>query len=560
MRRNALKNTYRPDSRLATSVLAVTMACIVLLSASPAFAAEGGGGPLSDGIAPVPAQASSFSAECTPVEILAFRGSGEAKGPGTYAGTTLQSNGWEGKTLHRLLEAYVTQSRGTSTPNPLVDEIPVRGIGPSEFGAGSGYPAVAVPRTVDASRVKKVIGDSARAGALSTAAYIDGRVQAAQATGCPRPRFVVLGYSQGAIAARWLTQLRPNDVALSQLFGDPLQWEKRSGNRGTGAGGNGFLRYISTDPEKLQDNKYYALTKPAKSTLCHKGDPFCDYNWLLVGVLAILFEEYKPHLNYITSPAEITQEAQTTAGTVANLAAAVSAATPYSDEPERNYTNDIDVDAFFANDATSVVNPNDPGSFLPAPRSLGPALGPVPLSHEGITVHAGNALELSVDGIPAGSQFGLRITNPAAEGSWQLPALWASNLYTSTGGTQQIKAVPTGLPPGSYTASVLTDTFTHSPDIPLTITSVDPEPETGMAGDTSSPPPAAAAGSGHDPNLPRTNRSAQTPTPQPAEATTLATTGSAAANLLLPGGVTATLAGLVTIAVRRTRQRKSALK
>lgn len=414
-------------------------------------------------------------AGCTPVQVLVFRGSGEPRGSaGTYRDTTMTTNGWEGKTLRRLLEAYVAQSRGTSAPNPYVDTVPVKAIGPDEFGTGKGYPGVAVPRTVDVTFIKKVIGDSARAGATNTASYIDSTIQAQTAAGCPSPKFVVLGYSQGAITARWLTQLRPDDVALTQIFGDPLQFENQTGNHGSGSGGNGFMRYISTTPEKIQDNKYYALSS-SKTGLCHGGDPFCDYNWL-VGAFAIVFHQFQEHLDYVTGNSEITQEGQTISRKVAQLIQTVTVNGPtlgrQKATPEHNYLDDIDMNTLMADPNVTVANPETPQANL-SPLQL-QAIGKNKAAHLNlhrfISIREGSTVRIHVAGIPAGQQFGLRLTSLTSKGSWRLPAVWTSPIYTSTGGTQTITPALTGIDHGSYTASVLTNTFTHTPDTTITIT------------------------------------------------------------------------------------------
>lgn len=451
---------YRRSFAVLTAVS--TVAVTVLLASAPATAAT----------------------TCTPVQILAFRGSGEAAQTTGYTGTTVKTSGWEGKTLSRTIQSYVTQSRGKTAPNPRVDEVPIVAVGPSQFGTGKGYPAVAVPKTADVGAVKKALGDSARAGAVSSAEYIDKTVAAQTAAGCPSPRFVVLGYSQGAIAARWLTQLRPKNIALSQIFGDPLQWQDQTGNHGNGEGGNGFLRYVSSDAEKRTDNGYYTVGGPTRSALCHTGDPICDYNWLLVGVLALVLHQDDEHYNYVVQSAETTAEGQTISRKVAELLATASApkssAGQLSAEPERNYTDDIDIEAWMTA-APTVVDADSAAALLPsvtgAPTAAGSAsTEPRPQSQsigtsgsQGITVRNGETLRLTAGAVPAGQQYGFRITPPTTEGSWRLPALVTSSVATSTGGPQYIDVTVHGLEPGTYSGGVLTEAFTHTPDIAITV-------------------------------------------------------------------------------------------
>ncbi|RDV46252.1 hypothetical protein DOE76_03660 [Leifsonia sp. ku-ls] len=431
--------------------------------------------------------AATAATSCTPVQILAFRGSGETALTPSYSGTTVKTSGWEGKTISRAIQSYVTQSRGKAAPNPRVDEVPIVAVGPNQFGTGKGYPAVTVPNTADVGAVKKTLGDSARAGAVSTAEYIDKTVASQTAAGCPSPRFVVLGYSQGAIAARWLTQLRPKNIALSEIFGDPLQWQNQSGNHGNGAGGNGFLRYVSTDDEKRTDNGYYTVGGPAKSAVCHTGDPICDYNWLLVGVLALVLHQTDEHYNYVVQSAETTAEGQTISRKVADLLAAAnqpkSAAGQLAPEPERNYTDDIDIEKWMSSE-TTVVNADASDALLPPLSATGPTasaatIAPIeprtqssassPAGPQGITVRDGQTLRLTAGAVPAGQQFGFRITPATSEGSWKLPALLTSGVVTSSGGPQFVDVTVEGLAPGTYTGGVLTETFTHTPDITITV-------------------------------------------------------------------------------------------
>jgi len=465
-------NTARRRKRLAAATAISALTASLLIAATPA--------------------AATAATTCTPVQILAFRGSGEAALTPSYSGTTVKTSGWEGKTLSRTIQSYVTQSRGKTAPNPRVDEVPIIAVGPNQFGTGKGYPAVAVPNTADVGAVKKKLGDSARAGAVNTAEYIDKTVASQTAAGCPSPKFVVLGYSQGAIAARWLTQLRPKNIALSEIFGDPLQWQNQSGNHGNGAGGNGFLRYVSTDDEKRTDNGYYTVSGPAKSAVCHTGDPICDYNWLLVGVLALVLSQDAEHYNYVVQSAETTAEGQTISRKVADLLAAAnqpkSAAGQLSAEPERNYTDDIDVEKLMSAE-TTVVNADAADAVLP-PLTSASAAAPSPATTaaptgptgpkarssagstaglQGITVRNGQTLRLTAGSIPAGQEFGFRVTSATSQGSWKLPALLTSHVATSTGGPQFVDVTVEGLAPGTYSGGVLTETFTHTPDITITV-------------------------------------------------------------------------------------------
>ena len=424
------------------------------------------------------------ASDCTPVQILAFRGSGEKQATRSYTGTTAKTSGWEGETVSRAIQSYVTQSRGTTAPNPRVDDVPIVAVGPNQFGPGKGYPAVAVPVTANVSAIKTALGDSAKAGATHTADYIDKTTAAQLAAGCPSPKFVVLGYSQGAVAARWLTQLRPKSIALTELFGDPLQWENQVGNRGNGAGGNGVLRYVSTDTEKRTDNGYYSVSGPSRSALCHTGDPICDYNWLLAGVLSLALHQTEQHKNYAVQAAESAREGQTISRAVAGLLAA-SAATklgiaPSTVEPEPVRIDDIDVQALMSADSP-VVDADSAAAYLQPlaaeapestidPRSpMGPRTYSATPEAPTLTVRDGDTIRLNVADLPSGTEYGFRVTAKTDDGSWRLPAVLTSGVQTSNGGPQTVELTIQGIPPGTYSAGILSGVFTHTPDIQLTV-------------------------------------------------------------------------------------------
>jgi len=434
-------------------------------------------------VAVAPASSAAAS-DCTPVQILAFRGSGEKQATRSYTGTTAKTSGWEGETVSRAIQSYVTQSRGTTAPNPRVDDVPIVAVGPNQFGQGKGYPAVAVPITANVSAIKTALGDSAKAGATHTADYIDKTTAAQVAAGCPSPKFVVLGYSQGAVAARWLAQLRPKSVALTELFGDPLQWENQVGNRGNGAGGNGVLRYVSTDAEKRADNGYYSVSGPSRSALCHTGDPICDYNWLLAGVLSLALHQTDQHRNYALQAAESAKEGQTISRTVAGLLAASAAArlgiAPLTVEPEAEGIDDIDVQSLMSGDSP-VVDADSAQAYLEPLSADAPESAIDPRSPLGaqtfsavpetptLTVRDGDTIRLSAADLPPGTEYGFRVTGLTGDGSWRLPALLTSGVQTSNGGPQTVELTIQGLAPGTYSAGILTGVFTHTPDIQLTV-------------------------------------------------------------------------------------------
>lgn len=290
--------------------------------------------------------------DCDPVAILAFRGSGEknidasATGldgkPHEYTGTALQTNGWEGNTLKRMLQRFA-DATGTDWPAGFSPaNVPVIGIG---YDGSSGYPAIEVPKNKDLFRE---LIQSSNQGAK----YALGEIRTFQRTqpaGCDT-KFIAIGYSQGAMAARTLDGLTNDVVAVANL-GDPWQKPNARGNDegdGNAPYGEGVARaFLKTDDDRKKIDAYYTRDADPKTALCHENDPMCSYSW--VGGPGLLVSGQIPaHLNYASTQAEATRKGSE----LANMAATLWATGDGGGEPTR-----AAMDVMFAIDTTGSMSP-----------------------------------------------------------------------------------------------------------------------------------------------------------------------------------------------------------
>lgn len=240
---------------------------------------------------------------CAPVTMLAFRGSGEtnvapavtatAGAAYAYGDSGLVTNGWEGPTLQRLI--------GQLAPDAVAAAIPVIGIGAPDAPYLPGYPAAAVDPTDLAA-----LAASAQAGAVAAELLIKQTKTVAAMGSCEfAPRFIAVGYSQGALAARVLAQLNPVDVVGVVTLGDPAQKPNAVGNVGAGAAGDGLLHWLAPYFADKFDGLYAQNT--ATAAFCHAGDPVCEFGWSSMWRVAT--EAYENHA-YFVSEADLVPATQ----------------------------------------------------------------------------------------------------------------------------------------------------------------------------------------------------------------------------------------------------------
>lgn len=245
---------------------------------------------------------------CEPVAVLAFRGSGEgnldsettsyAGKSNRYGTSDLVTNGWEGSRLRGLFDQF----SGLQYDDGFqADQVPVIGIGPKDDTVGAGYPAISAQWEIAGQ-----LNQSAIRGAEAASEIIKA-YKGTYSIGCSvTTKFLLTGYSQGAMAARLTAQSVPRDVLGVIDIGDPYQKPDAAGNRGTAANGNGIMRSRYPVVQAALD-AYYDLDV-SKAATCHKDDPICDYRW---GTISRLLAP-REHENYYTAAfaSETTQDAR----------------------------------------------------------------------------------------------------------------------------------------------------------------------------------------------------------------------------------------------------------
>lgn len=302
---------------------------------------------LTIGVVPHEAAPAQAADACVPVAVVAFRGSGEKNVDASvashrgrdhrYGSSDLVTNGWEGPTLQRLLDAYAPITLGSFE----ADRVPVIGVGPADSTTDHGYPAIAA-----AWEVLGRLTGSAEDGVASAATQM-AQFRSTHSRGCAHStKFIAIGYSQGAMAARLLAQQHPTDVVGVIDLGDPYQMGSSPGTTGTGRAGNGVVRWNHPWYADRWD-AFYDLPLH-KSAVCHHGDPICDFRWGTAWSLAT--SDVPEHLNYMkdTNASEATTLAQELALLARDVTAAASTTTPRPSAP---------ADVVFVIDTTGSMSP-----------------------------------------------------------------------------------------------------------------------------------------------------------------------------------------------------------
>lgn len=213
----------------------------------------------------LPPTAAAQSIDCTPVVIMPIRGSDETSaGPVTYDGKSYE--GWEGPTLRRFLKEFYTfpESRGV----PIVE-------------VGADYPAVAVDvwaeiRNGVISLDRSPVHKSAQKGAQAAIKALDATALRYRLAGCPIPKVVLVGYSQGMIAARSVAETLKSTGIIAGVYGvgDPLQKpDADSGVMGERSNGEGIFRFHYRGMQPTWDKFYSGGWE--NYTICHNEDFIC---------------------------------------------------------------------------------------------------------------------------------------------------------------------------------------------------------------------------------------------------------------------------------------------
>jgi hypothetical protein len=231
---------------IRSSLRRVAAATIAVASAAVPLAAQ----------QPVSAQASSDPCPVK-VAILALRGTNDGGVPEQSYSAGVRSNGFEGSQVSALLWSYADFMntnwwRGIVTPDTRLRNVPVVAVGPrlavsttdassrvavstsTVSGRLAGYQATALqtddnpPHPLDlgtASWPNSQLWPSAIGGATAAIRQMDLYEASLRQTqpNCPALKWVVVGYSQGAISARLTYAHASNRVVGVFVIADPLQ-------------------------------------------------------------------------------------------------------------------------------------------------------------------------------------------------------------------------------------------------------------------------------------------------------------------------------------------------
>lgn len=244
--------------------------------------------------APAEAAVAAGYDSCKPVAIMAMRGSGE-NGPfasNTYGNVT--SNGWEGGQLNGLLSLYAEYG----WMFPAIRDVPVVGLAPqlatntdqitkayvAPMGSGklAGYRAANLPNNADALNQVSWPDSDLWASAIDGVAAAFRQMdlfQSMQPANCALTKWVLVGYSQGAIVARLAYAHAPNRVVGVYVMGDPFQRPTAIKQIGTTNGtGIAAYRLRSIEGYQYSFDRYWGTRPVAGSQqICFANDPICDY-------------------------------------------------------------------------------------------------------------------------------------------------------------------------------------------------------------------------------------------------------------------------------------------
>jgi hypothetical protein len=286
------------------------------------------------GTGSAPVRAAEAAAEsCTGLTIIALRGSGEGQiAAGDLGDYHLETGGWEGPMLRKVLEAYVKEAKiadTTTTATSVVDigwnedtQVGYRALDANHGGSvidnwqGALWEALTIQGSIYSHSLAGIYLSS-KTGVTAGFAALENEMRRTP-RGCAQPEFLALGYSQGAMASRMmfaaLTDKGPVKNVMS--MGDPFQHgeqsinaRKAAGLHGDGASGSGVFvlerqafNSVSDEDEAAMDGTdEFNHTSSDKWSLCHRGDPICDYDW--IGGMPF----YAPHEDYFEDADEVRQ-------------------------------------------------------------------------------------------------------------------------------------------------------------------------------------------------------------------------------------------------------------
>jgi hypothetical protein len=270
--------------RVATALSTGTVLAIASIMASPAAGAE-----------------PQTPLGCAPVQMITARGSGE------------DLSGGHGGQLTSIVDAVArtTLKDGFEGTTIEASAIPYPAVGMSQY--------VAEADTTD-------LLESIEYGRL-----IGLRMVQATRDRCPDTRFIFVGYSQGVIVVRQIAEDLPTTAVAGVVgVGDAAQKGDEPGVVGSGRGGDGIYRWITTrDDGTASSDSFYAAGIPY-AMWCHARDWICNFydgEGRPPDTSNPFFQTYDHH--YGEDPIEMTA----IAGTIVKMARDATQTSPGSGQP-----------------------------------------------------------------------------------------------------------------------------------------------------------------------------------------------------------------------------------
>ena len=306
---------------------------------------------LTFGVVFAPNASAAGSSGCTPVGIMTFRGSNEQKAqPVNSYGVV--SDGWEGDTLKKLINKYAAL---VNSKSPALSSVPVIGVSANVLSRQSatgtvtfGYPAANVPGAWGISFAQALM-DAAKPGAAFGQSVVDGEAAALQLmynfdqqqpANCPNTKWILLGYSQGAMVARAVFNEAPSRVASMYMVADPLHIPGMKGDVNFGresAPGKGVISTLFRGDAGTLFSSWNNVSDDSVNW-CLGRDLVCDYESFLNSKTysGSTFNGLLQHGDYFgigSNNTVVTNAAEALRLQVQNAVAANQSSSPYAGNP-----------------------------------------------------------------------------------------------------------------------------------------------------------------------------------------------------------------------------------
>lgn len=218
---------------------------------------------------------------CPEVVVIAARGSGQNGGsqwePTQYGASQWVSNGREGSTLRTFLH-YADGVHQGDTGHSLFGGVQVIGVDehayPARFPENNFHQPNNVPEAIGEFTTKVLPQAQSFLESVSLGrAGAEGTVRAYEATTGCAPKYLLLGFSQGAAVITNLetTLAGEGRLAGAVYLGSPYTSADDPHRMGSGLSGNGMLAATPENASRLRSND-------KRLEYCVQGDVWCDFN------------------------------------------------------------------------------------------------------------------------------------------------------------------------------------------------------------------------------------------------------------------------------------------